>query len=146
MSPTRRPTFARFCLLTVVLAVGTMGSDCSLRLPSFPLLPGPPGPIADFVDIVFVNETADVVQPFINGVPVDPPLLPGEVTEFITLDCFQGDILEFDGDVVTGFGNIPSQNTIIFEEGFEYLCGDVLEVHFFIDEFGFLTVDGFADF
>ena len=149
MNATRRVTFPRLCLLTALLAIGALGSNCSL-LPGFPLvpiIPGPgPGPVADFVDIVFVNETGDVVVPYINGIPVDPPLLPGEVTEFITLDCFEGDIFEFDGDLVTGLGNIPSQNTIIFEEGFEFFCGDILEVHFFIDALGFLTVDGFADF
>jgi hypothetical protein len=122
--------FTMTCAVTIpILGTACPGGGFPLPIPG----PGPgpgPGPIVDIVTVELINNTAFPVDPnlFISGefIAIDPPLAPGEI-EALDIECFLGDILETDASlIISPFEEVASANVPFLEEGFEFLCGDVV--------------------
>ncbi len=123
----RRPvtrSWIVFFLSTALL--GVAGQSCPRTF--FP-------PPADFVTVELINETDFPVDPglFVDGLEFvlegDPLLAAGEIVT-LEFDCFAGTKLQTDAILLAPEGQILSDNVPLVEEGFEFLCGDVVSFIF----------------
>jgi hypothetical protein len=119
-----------------------MGGQCTIQLPFFP-------PPVRVVQVELENRTGARVDPglLVDGalVIIDPPLARGEIV-VLEVDCFRRTTLQTDAWLLVSPLAIPSENVPLVQEGFEFLCGDVVSFIFAEDAFGFFTnvrVNGF---
>jgi hypothetical protein len=115
------------------LAVFSMGPSCM----------SPPAPVNDTVAVDFLNTTDFVVNAFVNGVLVD--VVPAHSNPPATiLNCSAGDSFQIDGDFLAEEGDIPAENTLVFDEGLNFYCGDTLQVDFLDNGDGTFSLDGLS--
>lgn len=114
---------------------GVMGAQCSLVLPGGGVII----PADDFVTVELVNETDFPVDPglFLEGEFIDNDLLDPLVVRTEEVDCLPGDRLGADAILyLSPNEEVYSDNVPELEEGFEYVCGDVITFFFTLDADG----------
>ena len=118
-------------LMAVSLAFLTMGGSCFF-IPSVG---------TDQVAVDFLNTTDFEVNAFVNGVLVD--VVPAHSNPPATfLFCSSGDSFQIDGDFLAEEGDIPAINSLVFDEGVSFACGDTLQVDFLEEDDGTFSLDG----
>lgn len=135
---TTRRRFARTTLTLLFAAAlfGVMGAQCVI-------FPTPvPVPVATTVDLQFINNTPDPVDPglFIDDIAYlfDPPLAPGDSFDFVA-DCSVDTTLQTDATLLNAAGPVASDNAPLLSQGFDYACGDTVTFVFTEDALGFFT-------
>ncbi|GEM_PF-1506049 len=126
-----------FPLLAILTLAGNMGCPA----------PGGDVILPDFVTLELVNETPFEVDPgvFINGSQLNTGLLfPAPDELVLDVDCFPGDLIEIDAILLDPFDpafDVLSANVPVLEEGFEFLCGDIITIFYTQDAFGTFFVE-----
>lgn len=142
-SPMRRKAIV-FALMAIL---ANLAGNCPPPV-GFP----PPIIIDDFVEVELINDAFDPVDPalFVDGIeePIFPPLEPGEIfpdPDLLPLDfpCGVGTTIETFATLLVDpfdpFFDVASVNDPFLEEGFEFLCGDLITFIFVDDGFDFFT-------
>lgn len=121
-------------VLMIPLAMASMGGGCEFEGGGFPIffpppvVTPPPVILPDFVDIELEELTFDPVDP---GLYIDGLLVPDPLFGIETYECYAGMTIQTDALLLVPGGVIPSDTPpFVLEEGFDFLCGDIVSFRF----------------